>query len=145
MMMNKTYSAKAGEIKRAWHLLDAKDKVLGRLSTAISRLLIGKDKVTYSPNLDGGDYVVVINAKEVKVTGNKELDKKYYSHSGYPGGLKTLRLEEVRARRPERLIEDSVSGMLPKNKLRSSRMARLKVYSGSEHKQSNHFKKTSND
>lgn len=129
----KTYSQKPSEVVRNWHLIDASEMPLGRLSTIIAKLLIGKDKPTYTPHIDGGDYVVVINAKDVPVTGGKELQKIYYRHSGFPGGIKDARLEEVREKFPERIIEHSVKGMLPKNKLQADRMARLKVFAGSEH------------
>lgn len=129
----KTYSQKPSEVVRNWHLVDASEIPLGRLSTVIAKLLIGKDKPTYTPHIDAGDYVVVINAKEVPVTGNKELQKVYYRHSGFPGGIKDARLEEVREKFPERIIEHSVKGMLPKNKLQAERMTRLRVFPGAEH------------
>lgn len=133
MVNSKTYSQKPSEVVREWHLVDASELPLGRLSTIIATLLTGKSKPTYTPHIDGGDYVVVINAKDVPVTGNKELQKIYYRHSGFPGGIKDARLEEVREKFPERIIEASVKGMLPKNKLQADRMARLKVFAGSEH------------
>ncbi len=133
MTNQKTYSQKPSEVVRNWHLIDASELPLGRLSTIIAKLLIGKDKPTYTPHIDGGDYVVVINAKTVPVTGAKELQKMYYRHSGFPGGIKDARLEEVREKFPERIIEHSVKGMLPKNKLQADRMARLKVFAGNEH------------
>ena len=133
MVNAKTYSQKPSEIKREWHLIDATELPLGRLSTIIATLLIGKGKPTYTPHMDAGDYVVVINAKDVPVTGDKELQKIYYRHSGFPGGIKDARLEEVREKFPERIIEASVKGMLPKNKLQADRMARLKVFPGAEH------------
>lgn len=133
MTNSKTYSQKPSEVVRNWHLIDASEMPLGRLSTIIAKLLIGKDKPTYTPHIDGGDYVVVINAKQVPVTGDKELQKIYYRHSGFPGGIRDARLEEVREKFPERIIEHSVKGMLPKNKLQAGRMARLKVFAGSEH------------
>lgn len=129
----KTYSQKPTEVRRRWILIDAKDAPLGRLSTEISKYLIGKYKTDYTPHVDGGDYVVVINAAEVPVTGNKETDKIYYRHSGFPGGIKDAQLKEVREKFPERIIENAVKGMLPKNKLASGRMQRLKVFAGSEH------------
>jgi large subunit ribosomal protein L13 len=129
----KTYSQKPTEVSRRWILIDAKDAPLGRLSTEIAKYLIGKYKPSYTPHVDGGDYVVVINAKETVVTGNKEDDKIYYRHSGFPGGIKDATLKEVREKFPERLIENAVKGMLPKNKLSSGRMQRLKVFPGSEH------------
>lgn len=133
MTNQKTYSQKPSEVVRNWHLVDASEIPLGRLSTVIAKLLIGKDKPTYTPHIDGGDYVVVINAKTVPVTGDKELQKIYYRHSGFPGGIRSARLEEVREKFPERIIEHSVKGMLPKNKLQAGRMARLKVFADSEH------------
>lgn len=129
----KTFSQKPVEVSRRWILIDARDLPLGRLSTEISKYLIGKYKPTYTPHIDGGDYVVVINAAQVPVTGNKEEKKIYYRHSGFPGGIKDAKLKEVREKFPERLIENAVKGMLPKNKLSSERMKRLKVFPGSEH------------
>ena len=129
----KTFSQKPVEVSRRWILIDARDLPLGRLSTEISKYLIGKYKPTYTPHIDGGDYVVVINAAQVPVTGNKEEKKIYYRHSGFPGGIKDATLKEVREKFPERLIENAVKGMLPKNKLSSERMKRLKVFPGSEH------------
>jgi large subunit ribosomal protein L13 len=121
------------KIERAWHLVDAKDQILGRLATKIVRLLSGKDKVAYVPYLDGGDHVVVINAAEIAVTGKKEKQKTYYRHSGYPGGLRSEALEELRQRRPEEIIRRAVKGMLPKNKLQSSMLKRLHIFAGEEH------------
>ena len=132
-MAGKTYSQRTSEIERRWILIDAKDATLGRLSTQIAKYLIGKYKPTYTPHIDSGDYVVVINAAEVPVTGAKETDKIYYRHSGFPGGIKDAQLKEVREKFPERIIEAAVRGMLPKNKLSSERMARLKIFAGSEH------------
>lgn len=129
----KTYSQKPTEVTRRWILIDAKDAPLGRLSTVISKYLIGKYKPSYTPHVDGGDYVVVINASETVVTGNKEEGKIYYRHSGFPGGIKDASLKEVREKFPERIIEAAVKGMLPKNKLSDGRMARLKVFAGTEH------------
>ncbi|MBC7512399.1 50S ribosomal protein L13 [Candidatus Saccharibacteria bacterium] len=129
----KTYSQKPTEVTRRWILIDAKDAPLGRLSTVIAKHLIGKYKPTYTPHIDGGDYVVVINAKDTIVTGNKEEDKMYYRHSGFPGALKEATLKEVRQKFPERIIEHSVKGMLPKNKLSPGRMQRLKVFPAAEH------------
>jgi len=133
MFKTKTYSQKPVEVSRRWILIDAKDLPLGRLSTEISKYLIGKYKPTYTPHIDGGDYVVVINAAEVPVTGDKEEKKIYYRHSGFPGGIKDATLKEVRAKFPERIIENAVKGMLPKNKLSPERMKRLKVFPGAEH------------
>ncbi len=131
--MNKTYSQKPSEVNREWLLVDASELPLGRLSTIIATKLIGKDKPTYTPHIDGGDYVVVINAKDAVVTGDKELKKIYYRHTGFPGGIKDARLEEVRTKFPERIIENAVKGMLPKNKLQAERMKRLRVFAGAEH------------
>ena len=135
-----TKTTKAKEIKREWHLIDAKDKVLGRLATKIAQLLMGKNKPYFTHHLDCGDYVVVINAKEVKVTGKKEKQKIYYHHSGYPGGLKETPLWMLREKHPERIIINAVSGMLPKNKLRAGRLTRLKVQPGGEHPYKDKFK-----
>ncbi|GIK84052.1 MAG: 50S ribosomal protein L13 [Patescibacteria group bacterium] len=132
--MQKTYTQKASEVKRTWHLVDAKDKVLGRVATDIATKLIGKNKKEYTPHIDSGDFVVVINAKEVAVTGTKEQDKMYYRHSNFPGGLKSQNLAKARLLNPEVIIENAVRNMLPKNKLQDQRMTRLKVYAGSEHK-----------
>ena len=129
----KTYSQKPTEVNRRWILIDAKDAPLGRVSTTIAKHLIGKYKPTYTPHIDGGDYVVVINAAELVVTGAKETDKLYHNYSGFPGGLKTASLQELREKFPERIIEEAVKGMLPKNKLSPERMKRLKVFAGSEH------------
>lgn len=139
--MQKTFMQKTSDVKREWHLVDAKDKVLGRLASEIAELLIGKHKKEFTPHIDAGDYVVVINASEVAVTGTKEDDKKYYRHSGFPGGMKVRTLSEVRATFPERIIEKAVKNMLPKNKLQSPRMTRMKVFSGAEHPHATHFKK----
>ena len=130
----KTYSQKPVEVERRWVLIDAETApTLGRLATEIATYLTGKNKVTYTPHTDGGDYVVVINAEKVKVTGNKEEDKMYYRHSGFPGGLKEASLKEVRVKDASMIIEKAVKGMLPKNKLQEERMQRLRVYNGSEH------------
>lgn len=131
--MTKTYSQKPSEVTRRWVLIDAKDAPLGRLATEISKYLIGKYKPTYTPHIDGGDYVVVINAKDTVVTGNKEEAKIYYRHSGFPGGIKDASLREVREKFPERIIENAVKGMLPKNKLSPERMKRLKVFPDTDH------------
>ena len=130
----KTYSQKPVEVERRWVLIDAETApTLGHLATEIATYLTGKNKVTYTPHTDGGDYVVVINAEKVKVTGNKEEDKMYYRHSGFPGGLKEASLKEVRMKDASMIIEKAVKGMLPKNKLQEERMKRLRVYNGSEH------------
>lgn len=125
---------KRAEVKRNWHLVDADNQILGRLATQIAEKLIGKNKPTYTPHIDGGDYVVVINAANIKVTGNKEQGKLYHSYSGFPGGLKEMNFADLLEKQPERIIEKAVYNMLPKNKLRSGRMARLKVYAAAEHK-----------
>lgn len=129
----KTYSQKPSEVTRRWILIDASSAPLGRVSTEIAKYLIGKYKPNYTPHIDGGDYVVVINAKDTVVTGNKETGKVYYRHSGFPGGIKDATLKEVREKFPERIIENAVKGMLPKNKLAAERMKRLKIFAGSEH------------
>ena len=129
----KTFSLKNTEVVRDWVVFDASDKVLGRFATKIADKLRGKDKPTFTPHVDGGDFVVVINADKVKLTGNKADQKKYYKHSLYPGGLKEKSFKEVLESSPERIIENAVKGMLPKNKLGKSIIKKLKVYSGSEH------------
>jgi len=129
----KTKVTKKSEIKRTWHLVDAANEVLGRLANKIATFLIGKNKPYFTSNLDCGDYVVVINSKEVKVTGKKERQKNYYRYSGYPSGLKVTPLSQLRKERPERTIQFAVKNMLPKNKLRAPRMARLKVFADDNH------------
>lgn len=133
LTMPKTFSQKPADVTRRWVLIDASTAPLGRLTTVIAKHLIGKYKPTYTPHVDGGDYVVVINAEKAVVTGDKETAKKYYRHTGFPGGIKDASLAEVRGKFPERIIEHAVAGMLPKNKLSDGRMKRLKVYAGSEH------------
>lgn len=132
-MNAKTYSQKPSEVNRRWLLVDASEAPLGRIATQIATYLTGKYKPSYTPHIDGGDYVVVINAEKAVVTGDKEKGKVYYRHSGFPGGIKDARLEEVREKFPERIIEAAVKGMLPKNKLAAERMKRLRVFAGSEH------------
>ena len=129
----KTYSQKTAEISREWYLIDASSMPLGKLAVIIADKLMGKSKVTYTPHIDNGDYVVVINAKNLKVTGNKMTGKTYYRHSGFPGGLKSLRLEEIIEKDPSYAITEAVKGMLPKNKLAADRLARLRVFDGAEH------------
>jgi len=129
----KTYIPSKEEISRKWWLVDAKGKILGRLATEIAKLLMGKDKPEYTPHLDMGDFVVVINAHKVRVTGGKEKKKIYYHHSGYPGGLKQRTFEELMERNPEEIIWRAVKGMLPKNKLRKKRLKRLKIYVDENH------------
>ena len=128
-----TKSYKRGNVKKNWHLVDAEDKVLGRLAVKIATILSGKNKAQYSPNADLGDFVVVVNAEKVKVTGNKFSQKNYYHHTGYPGGLKTKSFEKMQEDSPEKIIEKAVKGMLPKNKLANQIIKKLKVYSGSVH------------
>lgn len=131
--MVKTYSPKPSELVHDWYVIDAEGQNLGRLATQIATVLLGKHKVRYSAHLDCGDNVVVINASKINVTGNKLEDKKYYRHSGYPGGIKELSLADVMARNPAVAIEKAVGGMLPKNRLLDDRLYRLKVYPGIEH------------
>ena len=129
----KTYYAKPGEVEREWLLVDAEDMVLGRLATQVAQILKGKTKPTYTPHVDVGDFVVVINADKVRLTGKKADQKNYYSHSGYQGGLKETSFREMLAKHPERIIEKAVKGMLPKNTLGRAMGMKLKVYAGSEH------------
>jgi len=133
MVNAKTYSQKPSEVTRKWFIIDASSAPLGRVATTISKYLIGKYKPTYTAHIDGGDYVVVINAADVKVTGAKETDKKYYRHSGFPGGISDMSLGEVREKYPERIIEMAVKGMIPHNKLADERLKRMRVFAGSEH------------
>ncbi len=129
----KTYYAKPGEVEREWVLVDAEDKVLGRLATEIATILRGKNKPQYTPHVDVGDFVVVVNAEKVKVTGHKFTDKEYYRHSNHPGGLKKETFQEALAKHPERIIEHAVYGMLPKSSLGRKMCRKLKVYAGPEH------------
>jgi large subunit ribosomal protein L13 len=133
MSKAKSFQQKKETVKRNWHVVDVKGKVLGRVATEIATLLMGKHKPTFTTHVDTGDYVVVINASEVIVTGNKESDKVYYSHSLYPGGFKQETFDKLLARDPKQVIERAIYGMLPKNKLRPPRMKRLKIFAGSEH------------
>ncbi len=130
---SKTYSQKPAEISRRWILIDASSAPMGRVATTIATYLTGKYKTTFTPHVDNGDYVVVINAAQTVVTGNKEIGKKYYRHSGFPGGISDATVAEVREKFPERLIENAVKGMIPHNKLASDRMARLRVFPGADH------------
>jgi large subunit ribosomal protein L13 len=130
----KTFSAKPEEVKRDWYLVDAKGKTLGRLASEIARRLRGKHKPEYTPHVDTGDYIVVINAAEINVTGNKLSDKIYYRHTGYIGNMKSISLEKLLAKAPERAIETAVKGMLPKNPLGRAMFKKLKVYPGAEHR-----------
>lgn len=129
----KTYVTKPDEVKREWYVVDATGKTLGRLATGIARILRGKHKPNYSPMIDVGDYVIVINAEKVRVTGRKLTEKFYYRHSGYPGGFKQISLRDMLARHPTRVIEYAVRGMLPKNALGRRMFKKLKVYAGPEH------------
>ena len=129
----KTFALKKENVDRQWFVIDASDKILGRVATKIANRIRGKDKPTFTPHTDGGDYVVVINAEKIKVTGEKFNDKKYYTHSLYPGGLKTKTFREMNEKHPERIIEEAVKGMLPKNKLGKSMIKKLKVFSGPDH------------
>lgn len=128
-----TYMAKSEEIERKWYVLDATDQVLGRLSTRVAEVLRGKDKPIFTPHVDTGDYVIVINAKKIKLTGKKWEQKKYYHHSGYPGGIKEIPYNKLVQKKPEFIIEKAVKGMIPHNKLGSSIIKKLKVYAGPEH------------
>ena len=129
----KTYYAKPNEVEREWVLIDAEDQVLGRVATLAANILRGKNKPQYTPHVDTGDFVVIINADKVRVTGNKGTDKHYYHYSGYPGGLKDETFNEAMAKHPERVIEHAVKGMLPKNTLGRAMGKKLKVYTGAEH------------
>ena len=128
-----TTMPKQQEVSREWYIIDAKDQTLGRMSTRIATALRGKHKADFSPHVDNGDYVIVINAASVNLTGRKWDQKNYYNYSGYPGGLRSLSASEVRDRNPERLIEQAVKGMLPKNRLARQVIKKLKVYGGAEH------------
>ncbi len=139
--MKQTKSTKLKDIKREWHLIDAKGKILGRTASQIALLLMGKAKANFVKNLDLGDFVVVVNAKDVKTTGNKEDLKNYYRHSGYPGGFKKETLSELRERNPEEIINRAVSGMLPQNKLKAKMLKRLFIFSQEEHNYKDKFNK----
>ncbi len=129
----KTFSAKPADVQRDWYVVDADGKTLGRLATEIARRLRGKHKPEYTPHVDTGDYIVVVNAEKVRVTGNKENDKMYYRHTGYIGNLKSINLGKLRKLHPDRIIKTAVRGMLPKNPLGRAMFRKLKVYAGSEH------------
>jgi len=128
-----TYSPKQDELQRDWLLIDAEDKVLGRLAAKVSYLLLGKHKPGFAYHMDGGDFVVIINAEKIKVTGNKYEDKKYYRHTGYPGGIKETNLKQMMESKPERVLEKAIKGMLPHTKLGRALFRKLKVYAGSNH------------
>ena len=132
-MIMKTYSLKKEEVQRNWFVVDATDRVLGRVATKIADKIRGKDKPSFTPHTDGGDYVIVINAEKIKVTGSKFNNKIYYHHSLYPGGLKSQTFKELIEKNPERVIEEAVKGMLPKNKLGKSIIKKLKVFQGPNH------------
>lgn len=128
-----TISAKAHEVRRDWYQIDASNRVLGRLATEVARRLRGKHKAEYTPHVDTGDYIVITNAEKVRVTGRKYDEKMYYSHSGYPGGIKEMSFKKMQAENPVRIIEKAVKGMLPKNPLGREMYRKLKIYTGSEH------------
>ena len=129
----KTYSLKKEEVERNWFVIDVTDRILGRVATKIADRIRGKDKPSFTPHTDGGDYVIVVNAEKIKVTGSKSTDKKYYTHSLYPGGLKTRTFKDLNKKNPEKIIENAVKGMLPKNKLRKEIIKKLKVFKGPNH------------
>lgn len=129
----KTFVQKPADVKREWVLIDANEATIGRVASVATDYLIGKNKVTFTPHVDGGDYVVIINAKSVPATGDKEIAKRYWRHSGFPGGIKFLNLSEMRDKKPEDILRLAIKGMLPKNKLQDERLTRLKIFAGSEH------------
>ena len=129
----KTYSLKKQDVKSNWFVIDVSDKILGRIAVKIADKIRGKDKPSFTPHTDGGDYVIVVNAEKIKVTGSKYDNKKYYRHSLFPGGLKTENFKDLVAKNPERILEEAVKGMLPKNKLNKSIIKKLKVFSGPNH------------
>ncbi|MEH6626937.1 MAG: 50S ribosomal protein L13 [Motiliproteus sp.] len=129
----KTVSTKPADVKREWFVVDAEDKTLGRLATEIARRLRGKHKAEYTPHVDTGDYIVVVNVEKVRVTGNKAKDKQYYRHTGYPGGLRSISFEQMIKQAPERTLQFAVKGMLPKGPLGRAMFAKLKVYAGTTH------------
>jgi large subunit ribosomal protein L13 len=129
----KTFTPKPQDIQRDWYVVDAQDMILGRLASTIATRLRGKHKPEFAPHVDNGDFIVVVNAEKIRVTGNKMVEKKYYRHSGYPGGIKERSLQEVLAKHPERVITMAVKGMLPRNRLGRALLKKLKVYAGTEH------------
>ncbi len=129
----KTFNVKAGDIQREWWIVDAEDKTLGRLASRIAQILRGKHKPTFVPHLDNGDFVIVTNAEKIRVTGNKEEQKTYFKHSGYPGAGKHISLKSLREKHPERIIQISVKGMCPHNRLGRQQLKKMKVYAGAEH------------
>ncbi len=128
-----SYYLKPSDVTEKWHLVDADDKVLGRLATKVASIVRGKESANYTPSMDSGQFVVVVNSDKIRVTGNKEKDKKYYRHSGYPGGLKTTTLEEQRKKDSSKIILDAVRGMLPKNRLGRQLLTKVKVFQGADH------------
>lgn len=142
MKKHKTFMQRKEDVERNWHQVDVKGQILGRIATEIAKLLIGKDKPTYTPHVDAGDYVVVINAKHVELT-RKKADKKVYRwHTGFPGGLKERGFKEMLETHPDRIIREAVKGMLPTNKFRKKRLARLKIYAGEEHSHQSQIKQS---
>lgn len=129
----KTFMPKSGEVERNWQVVDAEGKILGRLATEIANILRGKNKPTFTPHMDTGDFVVVINAGKISLTGKKLTDKVYYHHTGYPGGIRSITAEKLLEKKPEQLLIEAVKGMLPKNKLQSVFMKKMKVYAGADH------------
>jgi len=132
-MVQKTYYPKPGEISQEWALVDANDQILGRLATQVATLLLGKHKPNFTPGVESGDFVVVVNAKRIRVTGNKMEDKVYYSHTGFPGGLKSIKLREQMVKHSDRVIRSAVWGMVPHNRYGRKLMTKLKIYAGPEH------------
>lgn len=137
----KTFQPKHKDIQRDWHLIDVKGRVLGRAASEIAQLLMGKGKPVFAKHMDMGDYVVVVNARDVELTGRKQKQKVYYSHSGYPGGFKETKFEKLIEEQPAKVIEKAVSGMLPKNRLHKKRMRRMKVFAGPKHRYEDKLKK----
>ncbi|MCE7784691.1 50S ribosomal protein L13 [Staphylococcus xylosus] len=131
--MRQTFMANESNIERKWYVIDAEDKTLGRLSSEVAAILRGKNKATYTPHVDTGDYVIIVNASKIHFTGNKERDKMYYRHSNHPGGIKSVSAGELKANNPERLLENSIKGMLPSTRLGEKQGKKLFVYGGAEH------------
>ena len=140
MKKNKTFMQNKKNVTRKWHLVDVKGRILGRVATEIAQKLIGKNKVTYTPHVDSGDYVVVINASQVELSRNKADKKVYRWHTGFPGGLKERKFKDMLVQKPEFIIQRAVKNMLPKNKMRDRRMTRLKIFAGNDHPHQTHFK-----
>jgi large subunit ribosomal protein L13 len=133
MVDRRTFSPRAGDIQRDWFIVDAEGLTLGRLATVVASTLRGKTKPTYAPHMDMGDFVIVINAEKIQVTGKKETDKFYYRHSGYPGGLKATMLRDMRKTFPDRILREAVKGMLPRTTLGEKQLSKLKIYAGTDH------------